>query len=348
MGKAQELLDAYNNLEQEMQQFSGLASKVLNSISNHEFVPERVNTDMMQSIIELNKKEKDCFKLYNDLKLGNGIPKQMSVMKAQIEEKLKSDKKEDYLDSVKKSFMSLYSEDSQVEDILKEYKEKIKNINTEKYTVEECLIYIKPYAVFLSMIKEDDPVKSIERVPVLIEYFGSELVAHITVVKDIHIGEDAEDFSVIDGAQKSDSKDDEADAAEAKDVEETKDVAETKDASDTDESKIIQLNPEKTDDKSEDSSDKVDSQKENEDRTLSDELEHIKNEEAKKDAQREKIERRIKEEEQRREKQRKLEAERKENLKAVLEEESFSESKLDDQELRDMQDDKEKKRKWCR
>ena len=336
MSKAQELLEAYNDLEQEMQQFSGLASKVLNSISNHEFVPERVNTDMMQSIIELNKKEKDCFKIYNDLKLGNGIPKQMSVMKAQIEEKLKSDKKEDYLDSVKKSFMSLYSDDSQVEDILKEYKEKIKNINTEKYTVEECLIYIKPYAVFLSMIKEDDPVKSIERVPVLIEYFGSELVAHITVVKDIHIGEDAEDFSIIDGAQKSDSKDAGADVAESKDV------------SDTDESKVIPLNPEKNDDKSEDSSDKAESQKENEDRTLSDELEHIKNEEAKKDAQREIIERRIKEEEQRREKQRKLEAERKENLKALLEEESFSESKLDDQELRDMQDDKEKKRKWFR
>ena len=186
------------------------------------------------------------------------------------------------------------------------------------------------------MIKEDDPVKSIERVPVLIEYFGSELVAHITVVKDIHIGEDAEDFSIIDGAQKSDSKDDGADAAESKDV------------SDTDESKVIPLNPEKNDDKSEDSSDKAESQKENEDRTLSDELEHIKNEEAKKDAQREKIERRIKEEEQRREKQRKLEAERKENLKAILEEESFSESKLDDQELRDMQDDKEKKRKWFR
>ena len=53
------------------------------------------------------------------------------------------------------------------------------------------------------MIKSDDPVKAIEQVPVLNEYFGSALVAHITISKDIFIGDDATEFN-LEGEEASD------------------------------------------------------------------------------------------------------------------------------------------------
>ena len=355
MNEAQQLMDAFNDLEQEMQKFKGLASKVLEHISNQEFVPEKVNTDMMQSIIELNKKEKDCFQLYNDMKVGDAIPNKRDIMKSQIEKRMVYDKKADYLNAVKKSFNSLYSEDKEVDDILKSYKEKISSIQLEKYSIDQCLVYVKPFAVFLCMIKEDDPVKSIERVPVLIEYFGSELVAHITVVKDIHIGEDAEDFSMSDVEQESDDK---AENSVSEPVEPADFVM-----TDAAVANVVPVHPEPAavppsyitpvdsvniapEHPSAASSDEdVTDAEGEEDRTLSKELEHIKREEAKKDAERKKIEARRREEEKRREEERLREEERKENLKALLEEEGFKESKLDDQELKDMQE-KNKKRKW--
>lgn len=55
----------------------------------------------------------------------------------------------------------------------------------------------------MTMIKSDDPVKAIEQVPVLNEYFGSALVAHITISKDIFIGDDATEFN-LEGEEASD------------------------------------------------------------------------------------------------------------------------------------------------
>ena len=83
----------------------------------------------------------------------------------------------------------------------------MQNLNSVSYThlypLEQCLVYIRPFAVFLTMIKSDDPVKAIEQVPVLNEYFGSALVAHITISKDIFIGDDATEFN-LEGEEASD------------------------------------------------------------------------------------------------------------------------------------------------
>ncbi|MCH5268498.1 MAG: hypothetical protein J1E62_09155, partial [Lachnospiraceae bacterium] len=196
MNEIQQLLSTLTDLEEEMKHFSGLVKEVMSSITMQEFVPEKANTEMMQCIMELNTKQKECLKLYRQANLGDNPPKKIRIMRDQLEKRKGENRKIEYLESVKKSFLSLYTENAEVEAKLQEFKEKIVTIKVDKYPLEKCLVYIRPFAVFLTMIKADDPVKAIEQVPVLNEYFGSALVAHITISKDIFIGEDAREFNM--------------------------------------------------------------------------------------------------------------------------------------------------------
>lgn len=209
MNEIQQLLAAFNGLEQNMQRYSVLVKEVMTSITMQEFVPEKVNTEMMQCIMELNTKQKECLRLYKQANLGDAVPKKMHIMREQIERRMKDERKLEYLEAVKKSFLSLYTEDAEVEEKLQGFKDKVVTIKVEKYPLEKCLVYIRPFAVFLTMIKSDDPVKAIEQVPVLNEYFGSALVAHITISKDIFIGEDAREFN-LEGEEASDQPKDSA------------------------------------------------------------------------------------------------------------------------------------------
>ena len=203
MNEIQQLLASYNELEEEMIRFSTLVKEVMASITMQEFVPEKANTEMMQCIMELNTKQKECLKLYKQANLGDVAPKKMHIMLDQIEKRMNEARKLEYLEAVKKSFLSLYTEDADVEEKLQAFKDKVVTIKVEKYPLEQCLVYIRPFAVFLTMIKSDDPVKAIEQVPVLNEYFGSALVAHITISKDIFIGDDATEFN-LEGEEASD------------------------------------------------------------------------------------------------------------------------------------------------
>lgn len=203
MNEIQQLLASYNELEEEMIRFSTLVKEVMASITMQEFVPEKANTEMMQCIMELNTKQKECLKLYKQANLGNAAPKKMHIMRDQIEKRMNEARKLEYLEAVKKSFLSLHTEDADVEEKLQAFKDKVVTIKVEKYPLEQCLVYIRPFAVFLTMIKSDDPVKAIEQVPVLNEYFGSALVAHITISKDIFIGDDATEFN-LEGEEASD------------------------------------------------------------------------------------------------------------------------------------------------
>ena len=203
MNEIQQLLASYNELEEEMIRFSTLVKEVMASITMQEFVPEKANTEMMQCIMELNTKQKACLKLYKQANLGDAAPKKMHIMRDQIEKRMNEARKLEYLEAVKKSFLSLYTEDADVEEKLQAFKDKVVTIKVEKYPLEQCLVYIRPFAVFLTMIKSDDPVKAIEQVPVLNEYFGSALVAHITISKDIFIGDDATEFN-LEGEEASD------------------------------------------------------------------------------------------------------------------------------------------------
>ena len=189
--------------EEEMIRFSTLVKEVMASITMQEFVPEKANTEMMQCIMELNTKQKECLKLYKQANLGDAAPKKMHIMRDQIEKRMNEARKLEYLEAVKKSFLSLHTEDADVEEKLQAFKDKVVTIKVEKYPLEQCLVYIRPFAVFLTMIKSDDPVKAIEQVPVLNEYFGSALVAHITISKDIFIGDDATEFN-LEGEEASD------------------------------------------------------------------------------------------------------------------------------------------------
>lgn len=203
MNEIQQLLASYNELEEEMIRFSTLVKEVMASITMQEFVPEKANTEMMQCIMELNTKQKECLKLYKQANLGDVAPKKMHIMRDQIGKRMNEARKLEYLEAVKKSFLSLYTEDADVEEKLQAFKDKVVTIKVEKYPLEQCLVYIRPFAVFLTMIKSDDPVKAIEQVPVLNEYFGSALVAHITISKDIFIGDDATEFN-LEGEEASD------------------------------------------------------------------------------------------------------------------------------------------------
>lgn len=203
MNEIQQLLASYNELEEEMIRFSTLVKEVMASITMQEFVPEKANTEMMQCIMELNTKQKECLKLYKQANLGDAAPKKMHIMRDQIEKRMNEARKLEYLEAVKKSFLSLHTEDADVEEKLQAFKDKVVTIKVEKYPLEQCLVYIRPFAVFLTMIKSDDPVKAIEQVPVLNEYFGSALVAHITISKDIFIGDDATEFN-LEGEEASD------------------------------------------------------------------------------------------------------------------------------------------------
>lgn len=209
MNEIQQLLAVFNSLERDMQRYSVLVKEVMASITMQEFVPEKVNTEMMQCIMELNTKQKECLKLYKQANLGDTVPKKMHIMREQIERRMKDERKLEYLEAVKKSFLSLYTEDAEVEEKLQGFKDKVVTIKVDKYPLEKCLVYIRPFAVFLTMIKSDDPVKAIEQVPVLNEYFGSALVAHITISKDIFIGEDAREFN-LEGEEASDQSKDSA------------------------------------------------------------------------------------------------------------------------------------------
>ena len=203
MNEIQQLLASYNELEEEMIRFSTLVKEVMASITMQEFVPEKANTEMMQCIMELNTKQKECLKPYKQANLGDAAPKKMHIMRDQIEKRMNEARKLEYLEAVKKSFLSLHTEDADVEEKLQAFKDKVVTIKVEKYPLEQCLVYIRPFAVFLTMIKSDDPVKAIEQVPVLNEYFGSALVAHITISKDIFIGDDATEFN-LEGEEASD------------------------------------------------------------------------------------------------------------------------------------------------
>lgn len=196
MNDIQNLVNAYHALEDGMKQFDSLANEVLDSIHAQEFVSEKVNTDMMQCIMELNKRQKEVFKLYKKANLGDTIPVKMPEMWDQIDIGLEDQKKLDYLEAVRTSFLSLYTDDADVDKALQKFKDKVMLITVEKYSVDKCLVYIRPFAVFLTVIKSSDPEKTVELVPILMDYFGSKLVAHVTMSKDIYIGEDATEFTM--------------------------------------------------------------------------------------------------------------------------------------------------------
>ncbi len=232
MNDIQKLVNAYHALEDGMKQFDSLAKEVLDSIHAQEFVPEEVNTDMMQCIMELNKSQKEVFKLYKKANLGDTIPVKMSEMWEQIDVGLEDQKKLDYLEAVRTSFLSLYTDDAAVDKALQKFKDKVMLITVEKYPVDKCLVYIRPFAVFLTVIKSSDPEKTVELVPILMDYFGSKLVAHVTMSKDIHIGEDATEFTMEeqipeDSAEQAELPKDSGEKAEpSKDSEEKAEAAE--------------------------------------------------------------------------------------------------------------------------
>lgn len=196
MSDIQKLASAYHALEDEMEQFDSLANQVLDSIHAQEFVSEKTNTDMMQCIMELNKKQKEVIKLYKKAGLGDTIPVRRPEMWDQIDNELEDQKKLDYLEAVRTSFISLYTDDKEVDKALQKFKDKVMMITVEKYPVDKCLVYIRPFAVFLTVIKSSDPEKTVELVPILMDYFGSKLVAHVTMSKDIYIGDDATEFTM--------------------------------------------------------------------------------------------------------------------------------------------------------
>lgn len=231
MSEIQQLLNAFGALEDEMKQFDTLANKVLVSIQAQEFVSEKVNTDMMQCIMELNKKQKEVFKLYKKTKLGDTVPKKMKELREQMEAGLEEQKKVDYLEAVRKSFLSLYTDDAEVDKALQTFKDKIMTIQVEKYSLDKCLIYIRPFAVFLTVIKSNDPEKTVELVPILMDYFGSKLVAHVTMSKDIYIGDEATEFTMEEQIPKDSA--DQAELPEEEDkAEETEaEIAEEADVS---------------------------------------------------------------------------------------------------------------------
>lgn len=220
MNDIQKLVNAFHALEDGMKQFDSLANEVLDSIHAQEFVSEEVNTDMMQCIMELNKSQKEVFKLYKKLNLGDTIPVKMPEMWEQIDVGLEDQKKLDYLEAVRTSFLSLYTDDEAVDKALQKFKDKVMLITVEKYPVDKCLVYIRPFAVFLTVIKSSDPEKTVELVPILMDYFGSKLVAHVTMSKDIHIGEDATEFTMEeqipeDSAEQAELPKDSGEQAEA-------------------------------------------------------------------------------------------------------------------------------------
>lgn len=222
MGDIQNLVSAYHALEDEMKQFDSLANEVLECIHAQEFVSEEVNTDMMQCIMELNKRQKEVFKLYKKNNLGETIPTTRPEMWEKIDLGLEDQKKLDYLEAVRKSFLSLYTDDPEVDKALQKFKDKVMLITVEKYPVDKCLVYIRPFAVFLTVIKSSDPEKTVELVPILMDYFGSKLVAHVTMSKDIYIGEDATEFTMEEQIPE-----DSADQAELPEEDGTKETDET-------------------------------------------------------------------------------------------------------------------------
>lgn len=236
MNDIQKLVNAYHALEDDMKQFDSLAKEVLDSIHAQEFVSEEVNTDMMQCIMDLNKRQKEVFKLYKSANLGDTIPVKRPDMWEQIDVGLEDQKKLDYLEAVRTSFLSLYTDDAQVDKALQKFKDKVMLITVEKYPVDKCLVYIRPFAVFLTVIKSSDPEKTVELVPILMDYFGSKLVAHVTMSKDIYIGEDATEFTMEeqipeDSAEQAELPKDSGEKAESpKDSEEQEEAVEEEDS----------------------------------------------------------------------------------------------------------------------
>lgn len=345
MSEIQQLLTTYNDLEEEMKRFSSLVKEVMTSVSMHEFVPEKLNQEMMQSIMELDTKQKKCMKQYKEADLGDTPPKKMSIMRDQIEKRMNEDRKVEYLEAIKSSFLSLYAEDADVDSKLESFKEKIQTINTDKYPLEKCLVYIRPFAVFLTMIKSDDPVKAIEQVPVLNDYFGSALVAHITISKDIKLGEGAADFT-LDGedsdqfkdsavedksVQSAESVEDEADTAEQIPVEEPADVEEVEE--------VEEVVEEDTEEETEVAEDDTEAEADvEEDFAEEEEAEEVEAPVA----QAEEVE------EAPASKPSKPKKPKKVDLKALLAEDNFKESKLDDQELKDMEEARKQGKKGKR
>lgn len=353
MNEIQQLLASYNELEEEMIRFSTLVKEVMASITMQEFVPEKANTEMMQCIMELNTKQKECLKLYKQANLGDAAPKKMHIMRDQIEKRMNEARKLEYLEAVKKSFLSLHTEDADVEEKLQAFKDKVVTIKVEKYPLEQCLVYIRPFAVFLTMIKSDDPVKAIEQVPVLNEYFGSALVAHITISKDIFIGDDATEFN-LEGEEASDLHKDSA----VKKKNETVQSAGSKEDADTAKNVETKQEPE---------AQPVEEQTTPQEEEQIAEEETVQEETAQEEAPAveetsEEAEAAVTEEEDTQEADEPAEAEQKEapvakskrvhpdpkkpskprkakkvDLKALLEEDNFKESKYDDEELHRMQ-----------
>lgn len=138
MNEIQQLLASYNELEEEMIRFSTLVKEVMASITMQEFVPEKANTEMMQCIMELNTKQKECLKLYKQANLGDVAPKKMHIMRDQIEKRMNEARKLEYLEAVKKSFLSLYTEDADVEEKLQAFKDKVVTIKVEKYPLDSA------------------------------------------------------------------------------------------------------------------------------------------------------------------------------------------------------------------
>ncbi len=364
MSEIQQLLNAFDALEDEMKQFDRLANKVLVSIKAQEFVSEKVNTDMMQCIMELNKKQKEVFQLYKETKLGDTVPKKMKEMREQMEAGMEEQKKMDYLEAVRRSFLSLYTDDAEVDKALQTFKDKIMTIQVEKYPLDKCLIYIRPFAVFLTVIKSNDPEKTVELVPILMDYFGSKLVAHVTMSKDIYIGDEATEFTMEEQIPK-----DSADQAELPDdddiTEENEETADGDAVSSEEEPEeaavfnLLESDAEKQEEEDEKYAQYLKESKEAEKAEKEllkgdvepaeldpDELGTIELEPMEPEMKEipsadiitpEKVEKSSR--------PAKPTKPKKVDLKALLEEDNFSESKLDDPELKDMNSGKKKKKK---
>lgn len=382
MSDIQKLVSAFHALEDEMKQFDSLANEVLESIRAQEFVSEEVNTDMMQCIMELNKRQKEVFKLYKKTNLGDTVPVTRPEMWEKIDLGLEDQKKLDYLEAVRKSFLSLYTDDPEVDKALQKFKDKVMLITVEKYAVDKCLVYIRPFAVFLTVIKSSDPEKTVELVPILMDYFGSKLVAHVTMSKDIYIGDDATEFTMEeqipedsadqaelpeeDGAEETDVEEGSDETAEAvqdeveepKEAEEAEDLAQADSVSGAEVFNLMESDAEKQEEEDEKFAQYVKETEAAEKAQQAMMEEEVDAPELDPDAlgiiELQPLEPEVKdipaaniitpEEVEGGARPAKPKKPKKVDLKALLEEDTFSESKLDDPELQDMKDHKKKKK----
>lgn len=196
MTRIDKILELQNNLDfvlEKMQELKVDIDELTLCISGERFISTKTSESViakLQDMNELNRKCMDLCESLEEIEVVEFIPQ----IKEKITETIKKIEEEGKLSAYKK-FLYVSSDDEEALVILKEKQQEL--LVVLKNYVEGMEEQLKPYALFVEALSENDSAKQLEKIMELTPVFGSVLVAKAFIEKKLYLLDEEEVDSLM-------------------------------------------------------------------------------------------------------------------------------------------------------